>query len=403
MVKIVFVGIGGFGFENIKLLTENIDSALYEICGGVDPYRDTDGYNWMMERQIPIYDSLEEFYKTHDADLAIISTPLPFHKDNCLDSLRGGSHVLCEKPLVPTIQDAKLVKQASIDANKHLQVGFQWSFCTPILNLKRDILSGMMGKPLTLKAYVSWPRYDFYYNNWRGKIVDTSGRLTLDSVSTNATSHFLHNIFFIMGNTLGSSDMPAKVSASVYRAKNIESFDTCFMKGSFNCGCEFLFIATHSGDQLRDPEFIYEFEHCCVKMEANNPIITAYFKDGRVKTYGTPQDTSAGAEKFRAMINLIEGKENETSNIDSIMPHLVVNNAIFDQLDIHEFPKDMRVSNSDPQGSFVGGLTAQLFECFELNKMPDEIGCSWAMPTTALKLEGYTQFLGSKIKLDRQK
>lgn len=398
MVRIVLVGVGGYGNTNMETLTEHIDPGLYRISGVVDPFaKDAPCYGRLMSDRIPIYSTLEEFYAHEKADLAIISTPIHLHKEHCLAALKNGSHVLCEKPLVPTLQDAECLRQAGNRSGKRLGIGFQWSFCSPILNLKKDILSGETGNPISLKSYVSFQRFDEYYNGWKGRVRDTAGNWILDSVSTNATSHYLHNIFFMMGDAPGSSQMPAQVYASVYRAKEIESFDTCFIEGNFDSNCRFLFIATHSGDEPHEPEFCYEFENCTVTMQGSEAQIISRFKDGRIKKYGTPQDIAANAEKIMAMIEVAQGVCEPTSGIDSILPHLRISNAIFDQVDIRDFSSDLRYRSENPQGSFVRGLSAQCDQCFKDGKTPYRMGFSWAVPDTRLELEAYTRFQGVKF------
>ena len=95
---------------------------------------------------------MEEFYAADHADLAIISSPIQYHAQQSIYALDHGSNVLCEKPLCATVPDALKMREAQNRSGKFLAVGFQWSFDNSILDLKKDIISGMLGRPKRLKT-----------------------------------------------------------------------------------------------------------------------------------------------------------------------------------------------------------------------------------------------------------
>lgn len=71
--------------------------------------------------------------------------------------------------VAPLLQDMEAIRAVQQETGRRLGVGFQMSFCKPILDLKRDIRAGLLGAPKSLSCYVSWQRYDRYYNSpWRG-------------------------------------------------------------------------------------------------------------------------------------------------------------------------------------------------------------------------------------------
>ncbi|MFV0401943.1 MAG: Gfo/Idh/MocA family protein [Oscillospiraceae bacterium] len=402
-VKIVFIGVGGYGGHNLGGLLENGDTSQYEIVGAVDPFAKTSPhYQWLLNNGIPLYNLPEEFYANNNADLAVISTPIHLHKEQALTALKNGSNVICEKPIVPLLQQADELRRGVLEADRQLAVGYQWSFCRPILDFKRDILSGKLGKPLHLKSYIAWQRFDNYYQSggWKGRLQDDAGNWILDSVSTNATAHYLHNIFFMMGERLDSSRMPSSASGTLLRAKDIESFDTIFLAGDFDNGADFLFISTHSGDVPHEPAFSYEFENAVVTLnEEEGSEIVATFRDGSTHSYGNPFTSFSLAEKLVNMIGLLydgEGPGN-TCPLDAALPHLLVSNALFDQAEIKNFPAELVFRTEDPAGSLVKGLSEQCDRCFAEQKLPSQLGFSWAEPETVLSLNDYKAFSGARL------
>lgn len=60
-----------------------------------------------------VYGSYAEVYTDPDVDIVYIGTPHGFHKQNCLDAIAAGKHVLCEKAFAITRREAKEVFEAA--------------------------------------------------------------------------------------------------------------------------------------------------------------------------------------------------------------------------------------------------------------------------------------------------
>lgn len=394
-VRIVLSGAAGYGAYHLKLLEQQVDQSRFTLVGIVDPFVKEVGSEWVKAQNIPLYRSLEDFYAADSADLAILACPIQFHKEQALLAMKNGSHVLCEKPLTVEMSDALELERAAAEYGKYLAVGFQWSFCTPILSLKRDILAGKFGKPRMLKTLISWQRFDDYYQTsfWKGRIHDANGFLIQDSVATNATAHYLHNLFFVLGDSLSAAAMPEEVRYSVWRAKEIESFDTCFAKGKMASGAEFLYIATHSGDRGIDPLFQYEFDDAVATLTdtGGNARITVTYRDGRTEDYGLPQSDHSNSEKITAMLNAIQNNDPSavTCPVAAVLPHLAVCTGFFREGPIGTLPQEQTFRTEDPAGSFVHGLADDCVACYEKGLLPSELGLAWATPEKAFDPKRY--------------
>ena len=387
-ISVVLVGALGYGAYYRQLLTTYVPQERFHLVGIVDPLVTSIGDQWQFPYEVPLYPSLADFYEGNQADLAIISSPILSHYEQCLTAFAHGSHVLCEKPLVPTVEEALKLQEAASSHYRLLGVGFQWSFCTPILSLKRDILQGVFGKPLSLTTMISWKRSDRYYKNssWKGRIHAPNGALIRDSVATNATAHYLHNLFFLMGDRIDTASVPVKVEASVYRAKDIESFDTCFMHGTFQNQAEFCYVATHAGDREVAPRFRYVFEHATVEMTDDGvtaPHIIAAFQDGRTVDYGNPQSNESSAEKVLAMFDAIEKGTPIPCGVRTILPSLAVTTGLFTKMPIYNFPRELCYRETEPAGTYVHDLTDDCLTCAKQGKLPFELKLPWAQPETS--------------------
>lgn len=87
-----------------------------------------------------------------DVDCVVVCSENVRHKDMTIAAARAGKHVLCEKPLATTMEDA----QAMIDACKQhgvkLQTAFPVRFNAAIVGLRDAIRSGVIGQPLVISA-----------------------------------------------------------------------------------------------------------------------------------------------------------------------------------------------------------------------------------------------------------
>lgn len=398
-LSIVLVAIGGYGNNYVKAILEEGDKYAVDIVGAVDPHPETCMYlEELKKREIPIYPSLEDFYKTEKADLAVISSPIHFHCRQTITALENGSNVLCEKPASATIQEIREMISVRDKTNLKVAIGFQWAYDPAYIALKEDVTKGLLGKPKRLKTLVLWPRNMAYYkrSNWAGRKRDEKGNWILDSVANNATAHFLHNMLHLLGKSIDSSTMPVEVTAELYRANPIENFDTSAIRVLTEDNAEILFYATHAVKNLFGPIFTYEFESATVVYndpnipESANKII-AIFKNGTVKEYGSPNHGSV--RKLWETVFSIRGKDIIYCPLESAMSHtLTINGAQESTPNIVEFPKEIIKKEGEPVLNWVEGLEEALKYCYREEVLPSEIGINWAKPGKKVSLIGYTRF-----------
>ena len=402
-VRLALVGAGGYGNYCLGLMERFVDPKTYELVAAIDPfYERVPRFEKLKAQGVPFYRTLEDFFAADTADLVLIASPIHMHREQCILAMQHGAHVLCEKPLAPIVQDALIIRDAAEKYGKKLGVGFQMSFCDPIQNLKKDIRAGLLGAPKSLRSYVSWQRFDSYYNSpWKGRVKDAQGHWILDSILTNATAHYLHNTFFVLGSEQDSAAMPQSLRVELYNGKGIETFDTAFVQGEFADGSDFFIAVTHSGDRNIDPVLRYEFENAVVTASGNDDSaeIIATFRDGTTKNYGAALGEYHVAQKIRTMLAVAADPSLPVPcTADTILPQLTVCNAICDQADVHPLPaaRMERVTEPEP-GIFMPGLSDEAWRCFEEGRLPSTLGYDWACPPSEIRLDGYTAFSGARF------
>lgn len=63
--------------------------------------------------ELPVYSSLGELLASEEVDIIDICTPTPYHRDQAIEALEAGKHVLCEKPMGRTVADCDAMLEAA--------------------------------------------------------------------------------------------------------------------------------------------------------------------------------------------------------------------------------------------------------------------------------------------------
>ena len=397
--SVVLVGVGGYGVSYLnRLLDSNCDLPM-RLVGGVDPYaQNSTRYEDLVEAGVPLYNTLEEFYSKHAADIAIIATPIHLHKEQSIYCMEHGSHVMCEKPICAVVDDVYAMQRASRRTGKQLFVGFQWNYSEAIRTMKQDILAGRYGKILRMKMLVLWPRDFAYYRRgigWAARKKATNGEWILDSVANNATAHYLNTMLFTAGKHLEASAELADLQVQTYRANPIEMFDTCALRVQTEEGVPLLYLASHAiqKDRLCGPEFVYEFEKGRVvgHVEESGVMVRGYLQDGSVISYGNPNQLETC--KLDWMIKVLEEGAPQLCSAEAALMHTKCINRIYELIpETPYLPQEMVVYDEPNDMVYGQGLDTILKQCFEQWKLPCELEGCVLQKTARAAMKGYEHF-----------
>jgi predicted dehydrogenase len=395
-VSLVLVGVGGMGTVYVGELLEKKDSGLFRIAGAVDPQPNRcRQYVEMRAMGVPCFVRIEDFYRNRMAELAVLSSPIQCHAPQTSFALAKGSHVLCEKPAAATIQDVREMIAAEKASSRFVAVGYQWSFSSAVQALKKDIGSGLFGRPKRLKCLYLWPRDEAYYrrNDWAGKKRDAEGAWVLDSPVQNAMAHDLHNMFYILGKGTDSSARPVEVEAELYRANPIENFDTAASRVRTEDGVEILILASHASNEDRGPIVHFEFEKAVFRCDSRTSGLWVELADGTRKDYGVPD-----AEPMNKLWQSIAGVRDGTRplcGLEAAASQTLCMNGMQDSMpEIRDFPAGLvRAAETDGRRRMVvEGLDEALAACYETGRLPSEMGVPWGAKGTVVDLRDYTEF-----------
>ncbi|WP_058306596.1 Gfo/Idh/MocA family protein [Gracilibacillus massiliensis] len=390
VVSIVLVGIGGYGNVYLKsLFSKENESALVEGVVDVAPKR-SNYHQEIIDRNIPIYDSLEDFYKENKADLAIISTPIHLHRDQACLAMEKGSHVLCEKPATANPKHLQEMIETRDRTNKKLAIGFNWSFTDSVQELKQDILKGQFGRPLRMKSLVLWPRNADYFNRsgWAGKKFSPNGDMIFDSVANNATAHFLHHLLYLSGDKIEKSAEIDQISAELYRANPIETFDTCAVHLHTKNDVEIIYLASHAVADEHRPKYKLEFEDATITYhpDGERSEIVAKWHDGKEKVYEDPEQNHLA--KLGVMIKAIQSEDQSIlCGPEAARAHVQAIYGMHQSVqDIPNFPVHWVAYNEENKLTTVQGLDETLKQCYHQFCLPNDLGIEWSTAGDIVKV-----------------
>jgi predicted dehydrogenase len=108
--------------------------------------------------EVETYTDAEAMCKSANVDAVYVATPNRFHWEHTLAALENGKHVLCEKPMTITLEDAESMVQAAERNSVHLAVNVKHSFELRVLKLREMVRDGRFG-PLRMINY-------WFFNDW---------------------------------------------------------------------------------------------------------------------------------------------------------------------------------------------------------------------------------------------
>jgi predicted dehydrogenase len=140
-LKIAIVGAGAIAQRNA---TEAAQSGAATIAGVYD-------VNVKVARDMArrfsakLYGSYEEVLGDRAVDAVLLSTPHHVHRSMSIDAAAAGKHVMVEKPLATTLEDAEAMIDACARAGVALTVNYSFRYLPQIERARQLVRDGVLG------------------------------------------------------------------------------------------------------------------------------------------------------------------------------------------------------------------------------------------------------------------
>lgn len=382
MVRVLLLGVCGYGSNYIKEISErDIPGVRIEgICEVVPNVADL--YPIIREQNIPIYKSPEEFYREHQADLAVVSTPIHLHYQQIVTCLQNGSNVLTEKPVCTSVQGARKLEELERQTGKFISVGYQLNYSRDVLALKQDILSGKFGKPVSMKALHAMRRGDKYYarNGWAGRIAVDNCAVN-DSPFNNACAHQFQIMTFLLGDRMDRAMELARVEAEPYKAnRHVENFDAIAIHAETVNRVPVWYFTAHALQEKKlGPVAEYRFEKGTVyfgRDYGSGPKAEYVYEgdDGTVTDYGKIAKGER-LQKFYDAIQAVRTGSRPVCTVQCAIPHLEAVEQIA-RIPIVQVPEPWMQDLHEEDDTFhtIKDLQKTFTWCYTHQEMPSSVG-----------------------------
>ena len=148
MTRVGVVGTGVMGRNHARVLREMRDVELVGVAdSNLDAACQVAGFHGTRG-----YASLEELLKKEKPEAVTIAVPTENHHRAVLEALAAGCHVMVEKPIAATLAEADELVAAARSASRVLAVGHIERYNPAVLELKRRLDDGQLGKAYEFAA-----------------------------------------------------------------------------------------------------------------------------------------------------------------------------------------------------------------------------------------------------------
>ena len=224
MIRFALVGCGRISKRHSELLGENqiANAQLVAVCDSTVNKAQVIADKYA----VPAYSCFHEMMKTEKIDVVVLLTESGLHAQHTIALAPYGAHMVVEKPMALTLDDADAMIEACDQNGVKLFIVKQNRFNVPVVQLRKALDQGRFGKLLMGTVRVRWCRTQEYYDqdSWRGTWAYDGG------VLTNQASHHIDLLEWMMG------DVESVFAKSKQALANIETEDMAVVILKFRNG-----------------------------------------------------------------------------------------------------------------------------------------------------------------------
>jgi UDP-N-acetyl-2-amino-2-deoxyglucuronate dehydrogenase len=167
LIRVGILGLGGIGATHARALASLSRSGsaiqLAAFSGGTPELAAECG--WPDARRLAPDDLIAD----DDLDVLAVCTPSALHHGHTMAALRNGRHVVVEKPMALTVEEAVEIRDFADAQGLVVSPMAQRRFEPLNVALKAALSSGNLGRVVLGETFVHWHRSDAYYQEapWR--------------------------------------------------------------------------------------------------------------------------------------------------------------------------------------------------------------------------------------------
>jgi len=151
------MGMIGIGVGGTEMLPAMEAMEELDLIAGADP-NPTTLARFQARYGARTYTSAEALCQDPDVEAVWVSSPNRFHAEHAILAANNGKHVVVEKPMAVSLQEAEQMIEAADRNGVKLLAGHTRSFTMPVRAMRKIIQSGKLGRvrAIHLFAYTDW-------------------------------------------------------------------------------------------------------------------------------------------------------------------------------------------------------------------------------------------------------
>ncbi len=143
MINVAQIGVGYWGPNLLRNLVSNNDCDVRLV---IDTAKERRDYVNSLYPHIRVTGNVQDIEDEPTIDAVVIATPAKTHYELVIRMIKAGKHVLVEKPIAATLEEAKEIINDADKNNVNLMVGHIERFNPVVMELKRRIAGNELGK-----------------------------------------------------------------------------------------------------------------------------------------------------------------------------------------------------------------------------------------------------------------
>jgi len=151
-IKVAIIGCGNIAQQvHIPNYIQNPKSELVALC---DPRKDVLARTAEKYGIKHTFENYQEMLGSGLAEAVSVCVPTRLHSKVVIDAADAGVHVLCEKPIASSLEEANKMLEAVADSGIKFTVGFNLRFLPNHVKVKEYVQKGRIGEPIFVRAHL---------------------------------------------------------------------------------------------------------------------------------------------------------------------------------------------------------------------------------------------------------
>ena len=152
-IKIGIIGTGNISNSHVLGFKAHPNAEVVAICDKRRKTVERKAARWGIDR---IYKNYHDLLNQPDIDAVVILTPHHLHAPITIAAAEAGKHILVEKPIAVSLEEANQMIRATNKAGVFLMVAENQVFHPPHVEAKRLIDEGEIGRPVMIRLSLGW-------------------------------------------------------------------------------------------------------------------------------------------------------------------------------------------------------------------------------------------------------